>query len=75
MSMAGKNRFAHRLTDDHSFESICLECFRTVGRANLEAGLTNAEATHTCLPEDVISLHERMGPKSTSDPGPRKKLA
>jgi hypothetical protein len=41
----------------------------------MEKKLESVEAAHTCLPEDVFSLQERMGPKSTSDPGSRKKLA
>lgn len=75
MGMTGKIRFAHRRTNDERFESICLQCFRTIGRADVEMKLDSVEAAHTCLPEDVISLQKRMEPKSASGPGAGKKLA
>ncbi len=75
MGTAGKARFAHRLTDDNRFESICLQCFRTVGSATLEPGLDNAEAKHVCLPEDVIRLHGRRGPESVQAGEHKKEMA
>lgn len=59
MSTDEKARFAHRLTENSRFESICLQCFRTAGDAELESGLEAIEGKHVCAEEDVICLYGR----------------
>ena len=63
MGTIGKARFAHRLTETGRHESICLQCFRTIGGALLELDLASIEMKHVCLEEDLIQLHMRIGPE------------
>lgn len=46
-------RFPHRENDDGSFDSICPVCFRTIGRAQSEADLAQAEREHVCSGSDL----------------------
>lgn len=75
MGTADNAKFAHRLAESQRFESICLRCFRTVGSAEFEPGLSCLEARHICLPEDVIGLHGRMGPEPVRSESRKKDLA
>lgn len=75
MGTAERAKFAHRLTESHRFESICLRCFRTVGSADLEPGLERQEVRHVCQPEDLIRLHGRMGPEVVRGEHRKKDLA
>ncbi len=61
-------KFAHRPVRAGMYESICLRCFRTVGKAAPEDRLTDEEAGHTCKPEDLITLHGRMEPEKATSP-------
>jgi hypothetical protein len=70
-----KSRFAHRRTRAVRYESICLRCFRTVGTADQESALDRIEARHSCLEQDVIQLHTRMGPKSVGGREQQKERA
>ena len=51
------SRFAHRLNDDGSVDSICLHCFRTVASKNFESALAMVESQHKCDPRDIIRLN------------------
>jgi hypothetical protein len=68
-------RFAHRLTENSRFESICLQCFRTVANAELEPGLNALEADHVCAEEDTIRLHGKRGPASVGSGARKQDLA
>lgn len=70
-----KARFAHRRINSARFESICLQCFRTVGISDAESGLERIEARHVCSQEDLIQLHSRMEPKSIGNQEQRKERA
>jgi hypothetical protein len=63
LGTADKARFAHRLTETGRYESICLQCFRTIGGASAEPGLKSLEGGHVCAEEDLIQLHARIGPE------------
>jgi hypothetical protein len=54
---ANVSRFAHRLNDNASVDSICLRCFRTVASKNFESDLGVVEAKHVCEPRDIIRLN------------------
>ena len=41
-------RYAHRLNDDGSFDSICLHCFQTIATAETEEELNGSEDSHKC---------------------------
>jgi hypothetical protein len=43
-------RFAYRRNADATVDSICLQCFRTVGTAVLASGLQHLESQHHCEP-------------------------
>lgn len=61
---AKSSRFTHRLTGTQTYESICLECFRTAAKARQESELAEMEAQHKCLPEELIQLHRRKEPET-----------
>jgi hypothetical protein len=48
--------FPHRRNADGTFESICINCFLTVGHARSEAELAESEENHIC---DSSFLAER----------------
>ena len=45
-------RYAHWSKGDGSWNSICLNCFRTAATAADEAGLADGEAIHKCNSQD-----------------------
>ena len=52
MALADGKKFAHRANRDGTFDSICLQCFRTVASSANEAELGGPEGEHVC--EDRI---------------------
>lgn len=42
------SRFTHREREPHSFDSICLQCFQTVGTREQESDLKADEQRHEC---------------------------
>ncbi|HXE06719.1 MAG TPA: hypothetical protein VN612_02400 [Acidobacteriaceae bacterium] len=60
--------FVHR--DNHPlncFDSICMQCFRTVGTRKREAELAEDELAHVCRKEDLArlrSLASKSGPRA-----------
>ncbi len=73
--LTGTIRFAHRPVEGGTYESICLNCFRTAGSARDESGLAKAEAQHACLAEDLIRLYGRIGPEPVLHDGHKKERA
>jgi hypothetical protein len=47
-------RFAHRMNDDRTFDSICMKCLRTVDTQSREVALTAKEQVHVCNQVDVL---------------------
>jgi hypothetical protein len=47
------HNFVHRKNDNGTFDSICRNCFVTVGTAKLEAELEPKERDHICIPLDL----------------------
>jgi hypothetical protein len=54
MNSDGKKEFAHRLNADGTFDSICLDCYRTVSSANREEDLLKGEKKHSCPADDLV---------------------
>jgi hypothetical protein len=48
MTRAARTTFPHRRNPDGTFDSICIQCFVTVGTAATEAELKETEITHDC---------------------------
>jgi len=46
--MKSNNGFAHRLNEDGTIDSICLNCFNTVAKADTAPLLTKRENRHKC---------------------------
>lgn len=46
--MNERMRFVHRPNRDSSFDSICRECYQTIGHRKAEAELANDEIVHVC---------------------------
>ena len=57
--MADAMDFSHRQNPDGTVDSICRECFVTVGKAQDESELCRVERLHTCNPGVVAWYHER----------------
>ena len=66
MGTTERARFARRLTEAGRHESICLQCFRTIGAALREGDLDEVEVHHICADEDMIRLYGRMEPEAVS---------
>jgi hypothetical protein len=49
--------FIHRTNSDSTFDSICLKCFATAGREQVESDLKQDEEAHVCL-DTVVSRRE-----------------
>lgn len=75
MGASRKARFAHRLTKAGTFESICLQCYRTIGWSEFESGLERPEELHECLLEDLIRLYGEAGPETVNGKRHKKQLA
>jgi hypothetical protein len=45
--------FQHRSNADGTYDSICLDCFRTVVSTLFPAMLLFTESTHSCSPMDL----------------------
>lgn len=75
MGPTDKAKFAHRPTDDQTVESICLRCFRTIGKATLGQELEHAEQIHACLAEDIVVLQGKIGPEPVRGEHQKKDLA
>lgn len=41
--------FSHRRNSDHTFDSICHQCFRTIATETVEAELKQYEVRHNCV--------------------------
>jgi hypothetical protein len=80
--MVTKGPFPHRTNGDGSIDSICPQCFRTVGTSTYQADLDAIEASHVCDPallnyyrEQLIRALKRVV-RSEGSPGvePTKKV-
>jgi len=49
--------FPHRINSDGTIDSICDQCFATIGTSIAESELKQLEATHTCEPARVAYYH------------------
>jgi len=56
-------KFVHRVNADDSYDSICLRCYRTVGRREVESSLNSDEESHKCSMDD---LAHHLGSTGTS---------
>ena len=45
---------AHRVNSDGTYDSICLDCFRTISSTNDESDLERSEQDHICSLEDLF---------------------
>lgn len=52
----GQKTFIHRLHPYGSVQSICPDCFATVGRSENEENLVRAEHSHACDRESLVKL-------------------
>ena len=52
----GQKTFIHRLDPYGSVQSICPDCFETVGQSEKEEDLARAECFHACDPESLVKL-------------------
>ena len=48
MDTSGNQKYIHRKNGDRSYDSICLQCFRTVAVSNDESVLVELENLHKC---------------------------
>jgi len=53
--------FAHRLNEDGTIDSICLDCFITVAHANSVKGLIEGEQCHQCADNHPAASIENLG--------------
>ena len=51
------NFFIHRHNHDGSWDSLCIECFRTVATTKAETELPTQESTHICQALDLNNSH------------------
>jgi rRNA maturation endonuclease Nob1 len=56
--------FVHRYNLDRSWDSLCVECFRTVSNDMVEAELATKEACHVCAGLDLGNWHRADKPVS-----------
>jgi hypothetical protein len=49
----GRMRYAHRMNEDGTLDSICPRCFVTIGTSTWEADLDRMESAHRCDPEQL----------------------
>jgi len=49
--------FPHRINSDGTIDSICDQCFVTVGTSTAEPELRELEAAHACEPARVAYYH------------------
>lgn len=76
--------FPRRLNADHSVDSICTRCYRTVSSTPGGWDLSQAEAAHLCDPERIKMIDQLLGylppnpaalhralPRGVSDAGTR----
>lgn len=52
----GPKTFIHRLDTYGSVQSVCPDCFETVGQSENEENLARAECAHLCDPESLVKL-------------------
>jgi hypothetical protein len=57
--------FAHRENFDHTIDSICKCCFRTIAKSEDESDLARAEAEHCCSAGMDLSLDEEESLRGT----------
>jgi hypothetical protein len=57
----GRVRYAHRVNEDGTLDSICPHCFLTIGTSTWEADLEKMESMHVCDPDRLrhFELGER----------------
>jgi hypothetical protein len=52
--------YSHRANANGSYDSICMNCFRTVVTQDSEAELSTREATHVCGVEDLYNANRNI---------------
>jgi hypothetical protein len=62
-------QFTHRCNPDGTYDSICKQCFRTVGHAKSEQALVPEEGTHVCNMVDLLWIGKIAAPSSDSRRG------
>jgi hypothetical protein len=60
MKDAENRKFYHRVNADNTIDSICLRCFLTAARADIEADLQELEAAHQCEDKELFILTESL---------------
>ncbi len=50
-SLKERMKYAHRINEDGSLDSICPRCFITIANSTWEADLERMETAHICDPE------------------------
>ena len=70
--------FPHRMNKDGTTDSICPQCFTTIGCSTWEADLDRMEAAHLCDPARLASFnqHRRAMPATSEamEPAERTKI-
>jgi hypothetical protein len=64
--MERKVSFTHRFNPDGTYDSICRNCFRTVGHAKAERALVPEEGTHVCNMVDLLWIGQIREPSAES---------
>jgi hypothetical protein len=54
--MSGISLFRHRKNDERSFDSICTECYQTIGNRETEEDLEQDEKAHVCHGRPLYGL-------------------
>jgi hypothetical protein len=63
------SQFTHRSNPDGTCDSICRQCFRTIGHAKAEQALVPQEGTHVCALVDLLWIGKIAAPSSDSRRG------
>jgi hypothetical protein len=58
--------YPHKRNKDGSYESVCMNCFQTVGTSQSEEELTELDKAHTCSPSPLSQRGTRR-PVSNPD--------
>ena len=61
------NPYAHRINPDRTTDSICKECFATIGTAEAAEYLKALELAHACEPWRLHVVEIVSSKKSTSE--------
>jgi len=63
MTQSHTLQFAHRINEDGTVDSICRECYMTIGTAASASGLESLERNHHCNPWLIERYKKLQGMK------------